>query len=102
MNYRLVQQLQEKAVAVTHSCRVLAVSRSGYYEAKRRRLRPPVVCSLSVHLKSVFMDSGRCYGSRRLQRALIAKGLTVGRYRVRSLMQQHGFFNMVKDCYSYD
>lgn len=34
MNYRLVQQLQEKAVSVQQSCQALAVSRSGYYACR--------------------------------------------------------------------
>ncbi len=89
MNYRLVRQLQEKAIPVQHSCRVLAVSRSGYYAAKRREKRPPAVCATTVHLKSVFAASGRSYGSRRLCLDLNQQGFRIGRYRVRSLMRIH-------------
>jgi putative transposase len=89
MNYRLVQQLQQKAIPVQHSCRVLAVSRAGYYAAQRRARRPATVCETSVRLQSVFEASGRCYGSRRLQGALNGLGLRIGRYRVRRLMRDH-------------
>lgn len=89
MNYRLVQQLQEKAIPVQHSCRVLEISRAGYYAAQRRTRRPVPVCATSVHLQSEFEASGRCYGSRCLQGALNGQGLRIGRYRVRRLMRAH-------------
>jgi putative transposase len=89
MNYRLVQQLQQKAIPVQHSCRVLAVSRAGYYAAQRRARRPAAVCETSLRLQSAFEASGRCYGSRRLQGALNGQGLRIGRYRVRRLMRDH-------------
>ena len=36
MSYRLVHTLQMKAIPVQRSCRILGVSRSGYYDARRR------------------------------------------------------------------
>jgi len=65
MNYRLVQQLQEKAVPVQHSCQALAVSRSGYYAAQQRRRRPPSVCPTTVHMKSLAaaMAAAGCAGT---------------------------------------
>ena len=90
MSFELVRQLQEKAVAVGQVCRVLAVSRSGYYAARRRRRVKPVVCEVSVKLQAAFAASGRAYGSRRLRTALASRGVAVGRYRVRRLMRQHG------------
>ena len=89
MSFELVRQLQEKAVAVGQVCRVLAVSRSGYYAARRRRVKP-VVCEVSVKLQAAFAASGRAYGSRRLRTALASRGVAVGRYLVRRLMRQHG------------
>jgi putative transposase len=89
MNYRLVQQLQQKAIPVQHSCRVLEVSRAGYYAAQRRARRPAAVCETSLRLQSEFEASGRCYGSRRLQGALSDLGIRIGRYRVRRLMRTH-------------
>jgi transposase InsO family protein len=89
MNYRLVRQLQEKVIPVQQSCRVLAVSRSGYYAAGQREKRPPAVCATTAHLKSVFAASGRSYGSRRLCLDLKRQGIRIGRYRVRSLMRAH-------------
>lgn len=90
MSHRLIQELKKKAVSVSDACRVLEVSRSGYYAAQRRPARSVVACAETIHLKASFADSGRSYGSRRLQAALQAKGVEVGRYRVRTLMRAHG------------
>jgi transposase InsO family protein len=89
MSYQLVDELQKKAIPVTHICRVLNVSRSGYYAA---RLRPakPVLCKTGIHLKAAFAASHQSYGSRRLVTALAAQGMQVGRCRVRRLMRQAG------------
>lgn len=87
MIYQVVRQLQEKAIPVTQSCRVLAVSRSGYYEAQRRSAKPGL-CKTSVHLKAEFMASHQSYGSRRLVTAMQNQGIQIGRYKVRSLMRK--------------
>jgi transposase InsO family protein len=87
MSYQLVRQLQKEAIPVQHSCRVLSVSRSGYYEAQRRSAKP-VLCKASVHLKAAFMESQQSYGSRRLVTAMANQGIEIGRYKVRSLMKK--------------
>ena len=90
MSFELVRQLQEKAVPVDQACRMLAVSRSGYYTARKRRQVQPAVCQASVQLKAAFAASGRAYGSRRLRTAMATRGVVIGIYRVRRLMRQHG------------
>ena len=96
MSYQLVEDLQKKAcppVAVTQACRVLEVSRSGYYAHQavaRQRLAEPVVCAASVHLKAAFAANQKVYGSRRLTTAMAERGLSMGRYRVRTLMRSNG------------
>ena len=90
MSYRLIEQLQQKAMPAKQMCRVLEVSRSGYYAALRRTQRPPAVCETSVHLKSAFAASGGTYGSRRLRTAMASRGVVIGIYRLRRLMRQHG------------
>jgi putative transposase len=74
---------------VSQCCRVLGVSRSGFYAARQRLRQPEQVDPLSVHAKAAFEASGRSYGSRRLSAALRAKGLNVGRYRARQLMRSN-------------
>ena len=92
MSLQLIEQLQHKdnAVPVEQLCRVLEVSRSGYYAARKRRQIPPPVCQASVHLKAAFAASGGAYASRRLRAAVALRGVVMGRYRVRSLMRPHG------------
>jgi len=74
MTYRLIDELQTKAVPVAQTCRLLGVSRAGFYEAKRRAAAP-MFCKASVHLRAAFMSSGQCYGSRGLVTALANRGL---------------------------
>ena len=90
MSFELARQLQEKAVAVDQVCRVLKVSRSGYYAARQRSRVVPSVCETSVHLKAAFAASDGAYGSRRLRTAVASRGVRIGIYRVRRLMRQHG------------
>ena len=99
MSYQLVEDLQKKAVpatTVSQACRILEVSRSGYYAAARRRRAAPVVCAASVHLRAAFAASGRTYGSRRLRAALHTRGVTMGRHRVRSLMRANALRSVWK------
>jgi putative transposase len=90
MTYRCIAQLQEKADNTALLCRLLGVSRSGFYAACSRRGEPARVCPTSTHLRAAFTASGRCYGSRRLRAVLHAQGLRVGRYRIRTLMRING------------
>ena len=96
MSYQLIEDLQKKAcpaVAVAQACRVLQVSRSGYYASQasaKRRLVTPVVCAASVHLKAAFAASHKAYGSRRLITAMAKRGQFMGRHRIRTLMRLNG------------
>lgn len=71
-------------------CRVLGVSRSGYYDWQRRQNRPPD----PVHeekvswVKTLAEKSKNSYGSRRMARGLRALGYPVGRHQARRLMQK--------------
>jgi putative transposase len=78
MIHRCIDQLAEKATGIAPLCRVLGVSRSGYYAAAARARKPASVCAATVHLKTAFAASGRSYGSRRLQQALLKQGRPVG------------------------
>ena len=96
MSYQLVEDLQKKAcpkVTVSQACRVLGVSRCGYYAnmvAHKQRLAAPVVCAASVHLKAAFAASHKAYGSRRLRTAMAESDQHMGRHRVRTFMRVNG------------
>jgi hypothetical protein len=81
--------LQQEAVSVSDACRVLRVSRSGYYAHRRAR---PSARSLQEQTlgKAACAASGASYGSRRVMHALREQGLRIGRYRVRTLMRDAG------------
>lgn len=89
MSYRVVAHLQEKAVSVSAACRVLEVSRSGYY-AHRRAKPSPTRLHEQVHVSAAFAASGASYGSRRVMHAVREQGLRMGRHRVRTLMREAG------------
>lgn len=90
MIHKLVHQLQRKAYPVKRLCQVLRISRSGFYEARNKPPKPPEDCSVVVRLKAAFSANERCYGSRRLMNVLRNDGVSIGRFKVRKLMREHG------------
>lgn len=71
-------------------CRVLHVSRAGYYDWAAR---PPAGSrdrALVVHVRSIHRESRGTYGSPRVARELRSKGLVTNRKRVARIMRQEG------------
>jgi putative transposase len=90
MNYQLISEVAGKADGnhtVVQCCRVLEVSRAGYYQHQQRATQTEESVEM-IQVKAAFADSGSTYGSRRLCRALSAKGIRMGRYKVRRIMRQ--------------
>jgi len=89
VSYRVVAHLQQEAVSVSNACRVLQVSRSGYYA--HRRAKPSMkTLQEQTHVKVAFAASGASYGSRRVMHAVREQGVRLGRYRIRRLMREAG------------
>ena len=89
MKHQVIRQwVEEKAGTIQEACRLLGVSRSGLYAARRRAGQPQAVCGTRVRLRHMFEANGQCYGSRRLRKALATEGIELGRYRVRRLMKE--------------
>ncbi|MEN5149391.1 IS3 family transposase [Pseudomonas orientalis] len=86
--HQLVHQMQCKAYPVIRICRVLRISRSGFYEARQRSFKPKAVCPVAAQVKATFMTNEHCYGSRRVMKALRSDGVSIGRHKVRRLMKQ--------------
>lgn len=83
---------QEVAFPVEMMCRVLGVTRSGFY-AWRKRPRPARDkrdSQLAVKVAAVHQRSRRTYGSPRVHRELRAQGERVGKKRIERLMRQSG------------
>lgn len=91
MRYHFIQA--EKArYPVAVLCRVMAVTRSGFYAWRQqpmsRRAQQNQV--LLAQIRRVHQDSDGSYGSPRIHRDLCAQGLRVSRQRVARLMRLHG------------
>jgi transposase InsO family protein len=73
-------------------CRVLGVSRSGFYAAQQYgpRERDRSDQKLLVEIRSIHRRSKRRYGSPRVHAELKAKGVHCGRKRVERLMREDG------------
>src|SRR5215216_407517 len=73
-------------------CRVLRVSRSGYYAC---RVRPPshrdrYNAALTERIRRIHRDSRGTYGAPRIHAQLRADGVRVGNKRVARLMREEG------------
>ena len=89
MIYRVVTALQKEAVSISRACRVLGVSRAGYYAHGQRSPRTTARARQEeVHVRAAFEGSGRSYGSRRIAQAVSVQGVKIGRHRARTLMRE--------------
>ena len=85
---------------ITLACDVLEVSTSGYFEHCRRKdtqnpSRPGANKrigdeALLVHIKAIHAEVKGEYGWPRMFKELLARGIRVGKDRVRRLMQRQG------------
>ena len=83
-----------KAYPVTVLCKVMEVSRSGFYHYLHVYNQGPDGrkddIGLKTRIKAIFNQSRSSYGSRRILEQLRSEGYQIGRYKVRSLMRQLG------------
>ena len=79
---------------MTLLCRVMEVSRSGFYRYMKSAEDPRFDGDpeLIADAKTIFEASHKTYGSRRMSRALRALGHPVGRHQARSLMRKLGLW----------
>jgi len=91
MRYEFIDE-ERGRYRVSRLCRVLGVSRSGYYAWRTRPVsrREREDRRLAIELRSAFRASRQTYGSVRLQRALALQDVACGRARVRRLMRLQG------------
>lgn len=77
-------------------CRVLRVSRSGYYRWAKRAGRSnekqmrPGEARLRLEVRAAFRGSAGTYGSPRVHREMRAQGIRCGRKRVEQIMRAEG------------
>ena len=100
MIFRFIRQHQN-SFPVGLMCKVLGVSRSGFYawqkrpESKRKRQDH----SLKARIRRVHKESRSTYGSPRIHRELCDQGESCGRHRVARLMREDGLKAKVKKRY---
>lgn len=80
--------------AVETLCRVLMVSRAGYYAWRRRPKSQRAVLNeeLLKRIHAQFLERKRRYGSPRIRDDLREEGLQVGKHRVARLMRNAGLY----------
>ena len=94
MKYAFIHR-HRRVWPISVQCRVLQASMTGYHEhfvrrasaTQRRHLSDD---ALLVHIKVIHAETHGAYGWPRTWKELLARGIRVGKERVRQLMQQHG------------
>ena len=79
-----------KAYPVTVMCRLLRVSRSGFYRFLGRPERPKADAALAAAFRIEFAASRGTYGARRMAKKMRERGFEIGRHRAGVLMRQFG------------
>ena len=79
-------------------CRIMTVSRSGYYEWKDRIpcARKEYDQQLTKKIKLIFQQGRKVYGTRRIKHCLNSIGLNASRRRIARLMQESGLICKTK------
>lgn len=91
MRYRCIARRRDQH-SVRTMCRLLAVSRSGYYAWRHRGESARVHRNreLTRLIRQVHLESRGVYGARKVHRELRAFGEACGRHRVARLMREAG------------
>jgi len=94
---------QEVAFPVETMCRVLNVTRSGFYAWKKRPkpARAKSDAQLAAKVAAAHQRSRKTYGSPRVHRELKAQGVRVGKKRVERLMRENGLQGRSKRRYKH-
>ena len=77
-------------------CRLLEVSRSGYYDwcSRAESTRSRRNRDLTLTIRQLHLESNGVYGARKIHRELLVAGEACGRHRVARLMRK----DLLKGC----
>lgn len=91
MRYAFIRE-HDGEFGVKAMCRVLQVSRSGYYDWRARDLSQRATANARMldRIRCIHAQSHENYGVRKIWRALVAAGVPCGRHRVARLCSAHG------------
>ncbi|RPI54962.1 MAG: hypothetical protein EHM49_02535 [Deltaproteobacteria bacterium] len=91
LRYDFIRQ-EKKAYPVTVLCKVMEVSRSGFYEYFHSFNKKPDKSSgkavLKARVGAIFKEHRSKYGSRRIAKKLKDEDYQIGRYKVRRLIKK--------------
>lgn len=92
MKYALIQKYADQK-QIAHRCKLLGVSRSGYYEwrIKGTLSSAPRNAIKTEEVQKAFYDLKRRYGSLRITRLLREKGVIISRKTVAKIMRLNKF-----------
>ena len=82
---------------VERMCKVLTVSRSGYYDFQRRKPSARLIENKKIaeQIKRVYKESKNRYGSPKITDSLVSNGWKVSRQRVARIMRCNGIRSIV-------
>ena len=90
MKYLFVTQ-HKKTWPIDLMCRVLGVSRQGYYHYRRNieaKLADPELQEMLEWIEDIAIASGHTYGRRRMKRSMNALGFPISRTQTVNLMKE--------------
>ena len=73
-------------------CKVMKVSRSGYYEWLSRPIRADRDLKLSKIITTIFNEGRKVYGTRRIKVRLAEQNMIVSRRRIGRIMKESDLF----------
>jgi putative transposase len=91
VKYAFIER-HENEYPIQVMCKVLKASRSGYYDWSAGRISPRLMRrqELLIEITRIFQESRQTYGSPRVHRELLKKGISVNHKMVEDLMHEHG------------
>lgn len=87
---KIINQNKDK-YPISAMCQILKISRSNYYNYKEK---PKLKDTLTDEVISIFKDSKKTYGTRRIKAVLETKGYTVSRRRIGRIMANEGLVSV--------
>ena len=103
MKYAIIHKNRVKPLGVKILCRVLAVSRSGFYEWLRRQEHPnpesPENKQLESNVIRVHFESRKIYGYRKVHKKLEGEGVQISDKKVYRLMAKNGLQAKTKKAF---
>ncbi|MCH4891314.1 IS3 family transposase [Acidaminobacter sp. JC074] len=79
--------------SISAMCGVLKISRSTYYYELQKTETEPVIDPLTKDVIRIFKANRKCYGTRRIRKALRDEGIIASRRRIGRIMKENGLIS---------